>query len=305
MYHRVAVESFDPWGLAVSPANFAAQLDWLQRNRRVIALPVFVDLLRRGTLPANAVAITFDDGYACNAEVASPLLAARGLPATIFLPTELITAGREFWWDDLERIVLNCSTPRIDLRLPSGVRSVELGERQSDDRIWAPGALPATPRQSAFQKVWEMLKVLAPEAQQEAMDNLRDQAGTPQSPRRSHRPMTGDEIRQVQSAGIEIGAHSLTHTSLSSRDIAAQAAEISQSRAQCTAITGIPPSSFAYPYGDYDAHSPGLAADAGFTCACTTDANHVRRNSDPFALPRIQVEDWDGAELGRTLRIIG
>src|SRR4051812_30294675 len=84
MYHRIAEDTFDPWGVAVSPANFADQLDWLKRHRTPLRLLEFAEHHRRGSLPADAVALTFDDGYACNAVTAAPMLDALGIPATIF-----------------------------------------------------------------------------------------------------------------------------------------------------------------------------------------------------------------------------
>src|SRR5690349_12394570 len=74
MYHRIANESFDPWGLSVSPRNFAEQIDWLSANRSILGLTDFAQLHRKGRLPSDAVAITFDDGYASVIEEATPVL---------------------------------------------------------------------------------------------------------------------------------------------------------------------------------------------------------------------------------------
>src|SRR5690349_5856170 len=74
MYHRIASETFDPWRLAVQPEAFAEQLAWLARHRTVLRLGEFAAFHRRGKLPRTAVALTFDDGYGCTAEVAAPML---------------------------------------------------------------------------------------------------------------------------------------------------------------------------------------------------------------------------------------
>jgi peptidoglycan/xylan/chitin deacetylase (PgdA/CDA1 family) len=106
LYHHIAEESFDPWGLAVAPKNFEAQVEWLQRNRTVFPLTEFAQLHREGRLPVDAVAITFDDGYGSVLEVAAPVLSRAGAPATVFLSAELIERGGEFWWDELQNIAL-------------------------------------------------------------------------------------------------------------------------------------------------------------------------------------------------------
>jgi len=54
--------------------------------------------LRRGTLPSCAVSITFDDGYADNAENALPLLQKYAITATFFIASGFIDGGR--MWND-------------------------------------------------------------------------------------------------------------------------------------------------------------------------------------------------------------
>ncbi len=87
MYHRIGTPAVDPWGLAVSPKHFDEQLAVLCRTRVVLSLPDLVSRLERGTLPANAAAVTFDDGYADNLSEASPRLLEAGVPATLFVAT--------------------------------------------------------------------------------------------------------------------------------------------------------------------------------------------------------------------------
>jgi peptidoglycan/xylan/chitin deacetylase (PgdA/CDA1 family) len=301
MYHRIAEESFDPWGLAVSPARFEAQVRWLRAHRKVLPLDRFAELHRSGQLPREAVAITFDDGYLCNRDQAAPVLDRHDAPATIFIATEAIHGQREFWWDELERLVLGFPGERLALDLPSGQVEIALDERQAGDRDWPPFAEARTPRQQAFYCAWEALRLLQPDEQEAALAALRDQAGRGAEPRASHRTMTPAEVRGLRSDRIAIGAHSLSHTSLSARSVEDQSHEIVESRSQVTEITGTAPTSFAYPYGDFDAHSLRLVAEAGFDCACTTAHQAVAKSASLFALPRVQVGNWSPDELARAI----
>ena len=52
---------------------------------RVLPLGESLERLARGDLPARAVAITFDDGYADNRTIAMPILQALGLPHRVAL----------------------------------------------------------------------------------------------------------------------------------------------------------------------------------------------------------------------------
>ena len=148
MYHRIAEEPFDPWGLAVAPGRFKEQLSW-RRNCTVLSLEEFGRLHRRRSLPPNAIAITFDDGYACIRRIAAPLLQEFGVRATIFLPVDLIERRRPFWWDELEDIVLG----HDDLNLCVDGENVSLGPRHPADGQWAPRSDAATARQSAFEEI--------------------------------------------------------------------------------------------------------------------------------------------------------
>ena len=305
MYHRVATEVVDPWGLAVSPARFDEQLRWLTEHRQVLPLPEFARLHRESRLGARAVAITFDDGYACNATTAAPLLHAHQAPATVFIATGPLATGQEFWWDDLQRIVFDASVPRLDLTLADEPMSVELGDACVGDLCWRPGSPPGSARQHAFLRLWRALRSLEPPAQAVALTELRAQSGVDVMPRESHRPMTPAELWSLsRSEVVEIGCHTVTHPALTERSKLVQQAEIGEGRLACADMIGRMPTTFAYPFGDYDPQTVGLVREAGFEAACTTDPEAVTPSRDVLALPRLQVLDWSSDELGRRLRAL-
>jgi peptidoglycan/xylan/chitin deacetylase (PgdA/CDA1 family) len=297
MFHRIAEDSFDPWALAVSPDNFAAQLAWLKRHRTILPLAEFAARHRENRLPSNAVAITFDDGYACNVTVAAPLLQRLGIPATIFLSAALIERGGEFWWDELERIVLDHSGPALRL----DETEVPLGAKEPTDRDWRPGEGPLTPRQHSFHLLWDRLRTKSPAELVEAMDDLRAQAALGADPRSSHRPMSIEEARALVESTVEFGSHTLTHPSLPALSSEDKLSEIAGSVERCEAITGVRPRTFAYPYGDHDAEAEQLVEQAGFLCGCTTEHRSLGPRSGVFALPRVQVGDWSPPALARML----
>jgi peptidoglycan/xylan/chitin deacetylase (PgdA/CDA1 family) len=291
MYHRIARETFDPWGLAVGPHRFAAQVAWLKDNRAVLPLSEFARLHKERTLPDDAVSLTFDDGYA-SVLIAVPLLEEHGLHATVFLPTMLIERGHEFWWDELARLILEW---RLDtLRLGDARMSVPPAHNQ--DRFWLTGARPSTPRQKLFQSVWSRLHAMPPEALDAGMAELRSQA--PIEPGEADRPLAADQVRLIGSSMIAFGSHGLSHPSLPSLAREQKLREIQDSRTQCAAMTGTAPMAFAYPYGDFDETSSQLIEQAGYACACVGGDKFVTSRSDVFALPRLRVGNWEP----RTLR---
>jgi peptidoglycan/xylan/chitin deacetylase (PgdA/CDA1 family) len=108
LYHRISVCESDPWELAVTPVRFAEQLAFLRDTRELLAMSTFLDLLETGHLPANGAAVTFDDGYVDTLKVAKPLLQRAGVPAAVFVTTGYVGNRREFWWDELARLILQC-----------------------------------------------------------------------------------------------------------------------------------------------------------------------------------------------------
>jgi biofilm PGA synthesis lipoprotein PgaB len=93
LYHHVSEET--PASTSISPGQFAKHLDYLQQEGFVVMpLPALLDALYAGeSVPANAVAITFDDAYESVLTEAAPLLTARGMPFTVFVATESVDRG--------------------------------------------------------------------------------------------------------------------------------------------------------------------------------------------------------------------
>ena len=120
MYHRVAIVPHDPWGLAVDPERFEEQMEYVKQHRTPISMDEFVERLRNKTLPENAVAVTFDDGYCDNLINAKPVLSRYGVPATVFLATGFVDQNTSFWWDELATMILASTQAKYDEQLWTG-----------------------------------------------------------------------------------------------------------------------------------------------------------------------------------------
>ena len=97
MYHKVS-RRFRP-GLSVRTASFRRQQQFLAEHFNVISLDeVEAYLDAHKPLPANAVLLTFDDGYRNNLSEAYPILKEFGHSAVIFIPTDYI-GGRTLYHD--------------------------------------------------------------------------------------------------------------------------------------------------------------------------------------------------------------
>src|SRR5499433_2290316 len=117
MYHRVTELPNDPYLLAVTPKHFAEQLEVIRRYGVTMTLRQMVEALQDGKVPKRGVVVTFDDGYADNLYSAKPLLERYDIPATVFVTTGYVEDNREYFCDELERVLLQPGTLPETLRL--------------------------------------------------------------------------------------------------------------------------------------------------------------------------------------------
>jgi peptidoglycan/xylan/chitin deacetylase (PgdA/CDA1 family) len=306
MYHRIADEPIDPWGLAVSPANFKEQLEVLRRTRRPLSLTDFVLGLAAKTLPADAVAVTFDDGYVDNLIAGKPLLAAADVPATVFLATGYLGRADEFWWDELAALMLVEGEGRdLEITIRGETRWFNLDNDTLDSNRWHAWLdPPRTARQEAYLAVWRALRALNMQEREVVMAKLRSTLASLPPRAGTGRPMSGEEVQALmRDRLITIGAHTVTHPALTELDAPARRREISISKHACEALTGSEVRTFAYPFGDLDADVRAAVCEAGFICACSSRYGSAAAGSDMFVLPRIPVTNLGGAEFERSLRL--
>ena len=285
MYHRIDDFPDYPYPIVVKPHNFAQHMRIIRKHFHPMSLLDLVEALENDSIPDRGVVITFDDGYVDNFTQALPILEENRIPATIFVSTGNIDSGREFWWDELDRIILKPA------ELPD---KLEISI-QGKSHCWP--AVSADDRSQARKAIHLLLKPLTFEERDLLLDELAVWAGQSREGRPNHRTMRADELRQiVQSEFIDIGAHTVTHPQLSALSYEDQNKEIADGRERLEAIIGKPVKLFAYPYGtreDYDSISAGIAKSRGFHAICTTVRGKVNLGTDVFDLPRYPADDWD------------
>lgn len=288
IFHRV-LPAQDP---LFPGEEYAESFTWKMRllsdHFNVLPLSEAVDRLRTNSLPARAVCITFDDGYRDNSEVALNILQKAGLTATFFIATGYMGNGRMFN-DTVIDSIRRTAYDELDLK-PMGLGRYSLKDHNCrkttiEEIILALKYLPQSERAEKAEMLSEICRTTPPD------DLMMSQA----------------QIRQLHGAGMEIGAHTVSHPILKEIDEQAAFSEIEQSRDQLTEIIGTKPDLFAYPNGkpeiDYKLEHAHMVKKLGFSCAVTTSWGTSTSNSDPYQLPRIG--PWDNTPfrfMGRIIR---
>jgi peptidoglycan/xylan/chitin deacetylase (PgdA/CDA1 family) len=313
LYHRVVELPFaDPYLLCVSPQHFAEHLEILRRSWRPLRLQQLAQAPRARGLPHRAVVVTFDDGYADNLYNAKPLLERYAIPATLFVVTGSIGCGREFWWDELQRLFLQPATlpESLDLQVRGRSYQWELGDAarycEADcrrQRGWNVEQ-EETPslRQHLHRALYYLLHLLTEGERLKVLDKLVAWAGIESTNRPTHRTLSRDEVVRMAKGGlVEVGSHTVTHPALANLPLSVQREQIRRSKASLEDVLGRPVTSFSYPHGSYTPETAALVREAGFACACSSLIDLVWRGTDRFQLPRMVVKNWDGEAFAQRL----
>lgn len=191
------------------PERFKMQMAWVAEDRNPVSLDTLLTGLDgKAELPVNAVAVTFDDGFASTFEYAMPVLSHYRIPATMFIVAD-----------------------RIDR-----------------DNDWM------------------------------------HRRGMPQ-----RALMDAGQIREMHSANITIGSHTLTHPKLPECGSEEMYREIADSKARLEDILAHPVLHFAYPYGLYDDEARALVEQTGYLSACSTRSGFNNKETDRYELRRIEI----------------
>ncbi len=272
IYHRVVPQPDPLFPLEVDAHRFTKQMQALAQHFHVLPLREAVDRLQSGTLPAASACITFDDGYADNAEVALPILKNLGLPATFFVASGYLDGGIMFN-DRVIEAIRTTSSSRLDL---SGI---SLGH---------PAVSSIPEKQATIRSILGQIKYKTPEERHSLCQYIEQVSGT-DIPRQLM--MTSHQVRQLHQNGMTIGGHTLHHPVLASLQNASEALEeIRLNKEHLEQIIGAHVELFAYPNGipdqDYREEHAAMVRSLGYRAAVTTAKGVATISSDLFQLPR-------------------
>jgi peptidoglycan/xylan/chitin deacetylase (PgdA/CDA1 family) len=289
LYHRITDLARDPWSLAITPQRFDEQLAVIRRDAVCLPLETFLTQHVAGQLPRNAVAVTFDDGYADNLHEALPILERHQVPATIFVMTSFIDSASETWWDRLEQVVHE---------VPALPVSVELSVGGSLFRWQRPDlATDDSARASLLAAVAEAVSMGETAAREAALADLWQRLGTMPRLRPTHRGLSLAELRQLAANPlITIGAHTRTHPYLARINPENQRAELAGGKADLQKWLDRPIDLLAYPHGSLDRTTVRIAGDVGFKWGVNSVQTIVPHRRQPLRLPRLEVEQLLDAE---------
>jgi len=273
VYHRILPKTeFNPFRMVVTLPQFIKQIDAIAKKYPIVNLNDIICQQERGKTEHKAcVVLTFDDGYCDNYEVVFPILAKKGLTATFFLTSSYIDSNKPAWdWQ-----VMNI------LYHDHSISSVKIGEETIKQKN-------IESRVSFALRVFQKMKSLMPQIRQEVIDDLNNQVKIESmSNFIQDRCITWQEAIKMSQAGMEIGAHGLSHCSLAKIPFPEAQKEMMGSKEIIEQNIKKPCYHFAFPFGsinDYNQSLVNYAQEIGFkTCLLNVHGyNHFKKDITCF-----------------------
>lgn len=275
MYHSVASAERrplqDPLN-AMPESVFTKQMSFLAERRRVVSLDALAEQLAAGETPeTGTVAITFDDGYLDNYQVAAPILARDSLPATLFVATGYIERAENPWIDVLYNAFSHRTRQRLELRMGR----FDLARPEHLDQAYAAAA-------------GDLVRASLAERER-SMTSIQEQLQPDREPPRL--TMNWDEVRELtrRYPDFAIGSHTREHLDMSGLSDEQATHELTAAHEDIERELGVAPRHFAFPYGRDNAHARAWLKENGYRTASLTEPMAlVDAESDPLRLTRLE-----------------
>ncbi len=256
---------------------FRQQMELLAHRFNPVSLDDVLSFLQGDKkLPPRAVAVTFDDGYKDNSEIAAPILNRLGIPATFYVLVDSVDRSRAPWYCDLRHTFL---TARSRCWKDSSGATRELTNPK--DRF------------EAFMAAAEFCAKSDRSAREQYIQDARNSLDPAPFPAEKELMMTWDEVRSLAKSGHSVGAHTMTHPNLAHVSAEEARVELADSKSKLENQLSDTVRHFSYPHPalnpQWNQTTLKLTMELGYATAVTTTCSAVWSASHPHVLPRTYV----------------
>ena len=208
-------------------------------------------------------AFTLDDGYRNNAEHALPVFEKYGVPFTVFVARGFAERTHSMWWETMADLIGR--ERELSFDFGNGPERIELGcEEQKFD---------------AFDRFADLVFRDDEASAVSRMDALVRCHGIDPLQMTADLTMDPAELRELSRHKLAtLGAHTISHRAVGRLSEAQARAEMASSADYVEELTGIRPTTIAYPYGTRKAvgeRDYRIARDLGFSVAVTTQPGTI------------------------------
>jgi len=278
-YHRVVGRFPQDRGnsipsMLISTGMLERQLDWIGQRFRFVSLDELGSGLEGGGFDTPVAAITFDDGYKDVYENAFPILKKKGIPAAVFVVTDLAGSSEPQVHDKLHLLLERLFQTRPDFRLDSLLVSLGIRHPQIVNVIG-----------NSYKAMGSLIGVIPRDEIQQLVDALQTEIEVDSRDYEEFRSLSWEMLAEMQAGGMTIGSHTKTHVLLTNEKRTRVLDEIAGSRQDLEKRLGITVKHFAYPDGRFNTSAVSAVAASGYRYAYTT-CYHRDRNHPLLTIPR-------------------
>lgn len=269
-YHHVFATKnlYHPDDLSVN--EFEGQINFLNNHFNVLPMKDAIRLLKQGKLPPKALVISFDDGYKDNYTNAVPILDKFSCSATFFISTEGVDKGY-LWNDIIEQCIKQTDQTIISAEIIGKAINIETNAEKI----------------SAYIKLINHLKFKANKERSTFIEQLKCQLDVFDFQTTMMNP---SQIRSLHNNNFEIGAHTHSHTILSTESDEDCYKELEKNKNKLQNIINQPINYLAFPNGlfqrDFNEKHCTLAKKTGFKSAFSTNDGGALSSTNTYAIPR-------------------
>jgi peptidoglycan/xylan/chitin deacetylase (PgdA/CDA1 family) len=290
-YHRIGTPTdsrFDEALWSATQDDFDRQVRLLKDGFDLIGVSELATVLsdlengRRRPLKSSRFAmITFDDGYIDNYKLAYPVLKANDASAVFFIATGFIDKPRLPWWDEIAWMVR--SSRRESLTLTESWLDEPLMFSQPD-------------RRAVINRLLKFYYRLDGSRTEPFLNGIAEATGSGRAPKEAAdgQWMDWGMIREMSVAGMDFGAHTVTHPILANLTAEDQGMEVCESRLRLENQLNRPITSLSYPVGNRESFNDDTRAalsQYGFDWAFSYYGGHSSgADVDRYDIPRVAVE---------------
>jgi peptidoglycan/xylan/chitin deacetylase (PgdA/CDA1 family) len=286
IYHRVLNEPDFMRPGEVDKQAFSWQMALLAKYFNVLPVSEALEKLKTNRLPARAVCITFDDGYADNLLNAAPILKKYQLSATFFIASGYLEGGR-MWNDSIIEAVRNMRQPELDLT------DIELGQYT---------IATSEQKEAAAQAIIKKIKYLESSQRLHLSEHIAELSNNLPN----DLMLTHEQLKQLHQQGMEIGGHTVTHPIMAKLNASDALQEVTDNKKMLEQLLQTEIRYFAYPNGkpgsDYLPDNTDLIKNVGYHAAFSTQWGVAMASSDVWQLPRFT--PWDNTQVRFMLRML-
>ncbi len=261
---------------SLAAKDFERLCAWFAARRfQTLTVREFMQHHRAGAIPPRTLILTFDDGFRDNYTIAADVLHRFDMKATFYIVSDWVGRETPAW---LHRAAYYCD------RWPGGfaehVGHVAGARWQRFTTLFG-STEPSKDALLVFRQA------LRPHEQDEVLVGLAARYG--EVPATGRLYLNWPEIGELARAGMEIGAHGVSHRSLWALSDDEARREIRQSGERLQEHLGPQIGSYSYPFGHFLPQHVNMLAEAGYTNAVTVRRLRNDAQTPPFELGRFGV----------------